>query len=437
MNSAHLYRNQWLLIHGPIWMAALALFLFLAHRWMPMPPQSITISAGPAGGMYQQYGLKYAQALKTHDIDVRVVESAGTGENLQRLSDPKADVQAAFVQGGYAYGDTSSALNENLETIAQIDVEPVLLLTRIKDLDSLQALRGMRVAIGPVGSGSRMVALRMLEQVRLDPKDLILSDTSLQESTAALRAGKLDAMIFVAPPSAPAIRTLLQSPGIHLAALRRSSALIERMPYLDTRFISAGSLNAAANQPPQDLNVLSTVASLVVRGDLHPMVKRVLTDAALELHSGNGVLHRAGEFPNLKRVDFPSSPQARDVLRNGLPWVESTLSLRWAQWAYRFLLIGLPLVLIALMLSRVMPAYLRWLMESTINRWYGELKYIENDLKSSQPGGLEIARFRTRLREIETNVTRFEAPRSFMQRMYVLKQHVQFVKNQLTSSYGR
>jgi uncharacterized protein len=170
---------------------------------------------------------------------------------------------------------------------------------------------------------------------------------------------------------------------------------------------------------------------------VHPMIKRILADAALQIHSVAGPLHGAGEFPHLKRVEFTSSAQAREVLRNGLPWLESRLGVYWAQWVYRLLFIGLPLALLAWLLSRLLPGYLRWLMESAINRWYGELKYIENDLKSSKPGGLEIARFRGRLRDIDSQVSRFEAPHSFMQRMFVLKKHVQFVQNQLQSSHGR
>jgi uncharacterized protein len=436
MKSARLYRNQWLLIHLPIWLIAIVLFFLLSLRYMPLPPASVTISTGASGGMYQEYGQRYIQALKAYGIDATIRESAGTGDNIKRLSEPSADVQAAFIQGGFAYGD-SAIQAIHIETIAQIDVEPILLLTRNKELDSLEQLRGLRVAIGPVGSGSRVVAQRMLEQVRIDLKDLTIVDSGIPESAAALRSGKLDAMILVSSPSAPVVKSLLQVPGIHLISLRRSAALVERMPYLDARFVSAGSLNAANNQPPKDLYLLSSLASIVVRGDVHPMIKRALADVALQLHAGAGPLHSSGEFPHLKRLEFPSSSQARDVMRHGLPWMESALGMRLAQWVYRLLLIGLPVALIAFTLCRIVPAYLRWLMESTINRWYGELKYIENDLKSSQPGGLEIARFRTRLRDIETKVTRFEAPRSFMQRMYVLKHHVLFVKNQLTSSYGR
>jgi uncharacterized protein len=437
MNVAQLYRRQGLFIHIPTWSLAVAAFLWLSSQLLPIPADTLTISAGRPGGMYQEHALQYAQALRRRGVEVKVLESAGTGENLLRLADDSAQVQAAFIQGGYALSEANPALAADLETIAQIDIEPVWVFTRLKDLDSLHRLQGTRVAIGQLGSGSRAVALRMLEQVRLEPKDLVVSETVGLEAVAALREGRIDAMIFVASPTAPLVQALLKTTGVQLAALRRSAAMTERLPYLDARFVAEGSLNAPNKQPAQDTVLLSTQASLVVRKDLHPMLKRVLADASMQLHSGPGPLHRAGEFPHLKRVEFLSSQQAREVLRNGLPWIEDHLSVQAAQWAYRVLFIGIPLALLAALLSRIIPFYLHWRMESSINRWYGELKFIENDLKLNQMGGLEMARFRSKLSQIDKQASRFAAPPSYFQRLYLLKQHVQFVHQKLLATHGR
>jgi uncharacterized protein len=437
MTVAKLYRQQWFYVHIPIWCLTLLLFLLLAERWMPMPSTQLAISSGRPGGMYYEHAKRYVHAMHDHGINVKIVESAGTGENLQRLKDPAAQVQIAFVQGGYALSEANHTLNAGLETIAQVDVEPVWVFSRFKDVDSLLRLQGARVAIGQTGSGSRAVATRMFEQVRLEPKDLMVSESVGMETVQALRAGQIDAMIFVAAPTAPVVQALLQSPGITLAALKRSAAMIERLPYLDARFVAAGSLNSVTNQPLQDTALLTTQASLVVREDMHPIHKRLLAAVAMQLHSGAGPLHRAGEFPHLKRVEFPSSPQARDVLRNGLPWLESRLGARAAQWLYRLLFIGVPLAFMAWLFCKTIPGYLRWLMESTINRWYGELKFVENDLKTGKPGGLEMAKLRAQIKQIDEQVSHFEAPRSYMQRVFLLKQHVNFVKTQLQGTHGR
>jgi uncharacterized protein len=437
MNLAKLYQQRVSWVYAPILAFAVVAFFALSQLWLPLPPSEITLSAGLPGGMYQEHAKSYRQLLQTHGITLNVMESAGTGENLQRLKDPSNTVQVAFVQSGYALGESSDPLSVGIQTLAQVDIEPIWVFSRFRDVDSLLRLQGQRVAIGQPGSGSRAVALRLLNQVRLEAKDLLESEVVGLETVKALREGKLDATVFVASVNAPLVQALLNTPGIYLANLKRSAALGERMPYLDARFAAAGSLNASRLQPPQDMVLLSTVASVLVREDVHPMIKRSLMHVMLQQHSAAGPLHRSNEFPHLKRLEFPSTSQARDVLREGLPWLERHVSVQVAQWLYRLLLIGLPLALAAWMLCKLIPGYLIWRIDSRINRWYGELKFIENDLNQGEPGGLEMAQFRTRLRDIGRQVAGFPMPKNYMQRMFLLQQHIALVSGKMQARLGR
>ena len=387
--------------------------------------------------MYQVHAAAYRALLNARGISLQVLESAGTGENLQRLKNPNNSVQIALAQSGYAHNESTQAASIGIQTLAQVDIEPIWVFSRYRDVDSLLRLQGQRVAIGQQGSGSREVALRLLRQVRLEAKDLLESEVVGMNTVAALRDGKIDATIFVASVNAPVVQALLSAPGIYLANLKRSAALSERMPYLDARFAAAGSLNASRLQPSQDMVLLSTVASILVREDLHPMIKRALMHAALQHHASAGPLHRSNEFPHLKRLEFPSTPQSREVLRDGLPWIEQHLPLSWAQWLYRLIFIGLPLSLLVWLVCKIAPSYLSWRIDSRINRWYGELKFIENDLNQGQPGGLELAQFRSRLKGIAKQVSAYPLPKNYMQRLFVLQQHIALVNSKMQSRLGR
>jgi uncharacterized protein len=435
MNAAILYQRRAMLIYLPVIALAGLVFFVLSLMWLPLPPTQVTISAGRPGGMYQVHALAYQKLLQEWGVVLNIQESAGTGQNLQRLKDPANAVQIALAQGGYALTQGSDLDTVGIQTLAQVDIEPIWVFSRFRDVDSLLRLQGQRVSIGQEGSGSRDVAL--LNQVRLEAKDLVQSEIAGFETVAALRSGKLDAAIFVASVNAPIVQTLLSTPGIYLANLKRSAALSERMPYLDARFVAAGSLSANRLQPPQDMLLLSTLASVLVREDLHPMIKRALMHIALQQHSASGALYRANEFPHLKRIDFPSAREAREVLSEGLPWLERHVSLPTAQWLYRLLWIGLPLALVTLLICRALPKYLLWRIDSHINIWYGELKFIENDLNQGQPGGLEMAQFRARLKRISTGIANFPMPRSYMQRLFILRQHIALVDSKMQARLGR
>jgi uncharacterized protein len=437
MNVAKLYQHRATWIYLPVILLTGLAFLWISQVALPLPPQTVTISAGRPGGMYQVHAAAYRASLDARGISLEVLESAGTGENLQRLKDPNNSVQIALAQSGYSLGDISQVTSIGIQTIAHVDIEPIWVFSRFRDVDSLLRLQGQRVAMGQQGSGSREVALRLLSQVRLEAKDLLESELVGLNTVAALREGKIDATIFVASVNAPVVQAHLSAPGVYLANLKRSAALSERMPYLDARFAATGSLNASRLQPSQDMVLLSTMASILVREDLHPMIKRALMHAALQHHSAAGPMHRSNEFPHLKRLEFPSTPQSREVLRDGLPWFEQHLPLRWAQWMYRLIFVGLPLTLLAWLFCKLAPAYLSWRIDSRINRWYGELKFIENDLNQGQPRGLELAQFRTRLKGIAKQVSVYPLPKNYMQRLFVLQQHIALVDSKMQSRLGR
>jgi uncharacterized protein len=437
MNTTKLYQLRWVLIYTPVWALALLVFFWFSAAYMPLPPDTISISAGRPGGMYYAHSQQYAKLLKEHGVTLQIMESAGSGENLRRLRSSERTADIAFVQGGYALSEAMDAESVAIQTLANVDIEPIWVFSRFKDVDSLLRLQGAKVSIGQQGSGSRAVATRMLQQVRLEAKDLQLSEIVGLETVRALKDGSLDAAIFVAAANAPVVQQLLTTPGVYLALLKRSAALSERMPYLDARFVAAGSLLAQRTQPAQDTVLLSTLASVVAREDTHPLIKRLMTHTLIQTHSAAGPLHRADEFPHLKRLDFPSSPDAREVLRSGLPWFEAKLSPYWAQTVYRMLFVGLPLIALAAFLCYAIPSYLHWRMQSSINRWYGELKFIENTLKSEKPGGMEVARFRQQLRDIGRQVRQLSVPKAYMQRVFLLHQHIDLVQAEIHKRQGR
>ena len=141
---------------------------------------------------------------------------------------------------------------------------------------------------------------------------------------------------------------MLNIPGIQLASLHKSAAIIERNPYLEASLLPQGALEARI--PSRDTTMLTMSTRLVTRENLHPALKRLAIAATMDVNTGGGLFHRAGDFPSLRRIDFPTAPFARFTLTNGLHLHERLLSFWWAQFAGRVVLLVLPVMLIALWL---------------------------------------------------------------------------------------
>lgn len=438
MAAGRIYQRKWLLIRLPIAVLAIAAAAWLWQRFLPLPPTELTLTAGRTDGAYHANALRYAAWFAERGVTLHILESEGAEQNLARLrGEAPGPAQLAFLQGGTGYAQRRGASAPRVLTLARVDHEPVWIFTRTPAIDSLQQLQGLRVSLGSRGSGTRKLALALLEQVRLAPSDVVESDLAGMPAAQALRQGSLDAVVTVAAADSPVVRALLQAPGVHLAQLSRSAALVERLPYLQVRLLPQGALDPGQRLPARDISLLVTTESLVAREDLHPALQRLAAAAARELHAGGGVLHRPGDFPSLKLVEFPSSREARQTLAHGLPWLERQLPFWWAQVALRVLVICLPVALLAWWVARALPAYLRWLVESRLARWYGELKYIELDLARESLTGLDVSKYLSRLESIERRMTAFSTPDYLMPRWFALRHHVDFVRARLVRRRGR
>ena len=412
--------------------------MILAWMQWPSPSSTLRISTGQTSGVYYSNAIKYKEKLAHYGVTLEVLPSAGSAQNLERLRDAQGSADLAFVQGGFGFlgNELDNQLGVSVQTLANVDIEPVWIFAS-KNIDSLSQLRGQRVSLGLQGSGSRYVALALLDQVRLRSQDVSVSELSGIEAADALEKGQLDAMIFVSAPQAPAVRALITSPNIHLVQLKRNAALAEHLPYLEPQLLPQGKFDASGKYPPQDVTLLTTSASLLTRSSLAPALQRLATQAAKEVHKSAGILNHAGEFPSLRQIDFATAAQTRDVLANGLSWLESTFPFWWAQWITRVLLICIPFALLAWWLGRVVPVYLLWKLQAQVNRWYGELKYIEHDLSSVKTNSLNLAGLTARLQLMNRELTDFNAPVELMPRYYTLRQHFDFVFSNLQKMRGR
>ena len=98
------------------------------------PPDTITLTSGPEGSIFQTNAEKYAKILAGNGVKLKILPSQGSLENLKRLLDPSFRVDIGFVQGGVARG-----LNvDKLVSLGSISYEPLLVFYRgTRSLDLL------------------------------------------------------------------------------------------------------------------------------------------------------------------------------------------------------------------------------------------------------------------------------------------------------------
>jgi TRAP transporter TAXI family solute receptor len=419
--------------------ALLAAIIWAIMRYLsPAPPRTITMTTGAADGAYHHFGEKYQAYLKANGIRLELKTSAGSVQNLERLEQKGA--AAGFVQGGL--GQLSIDPNEDeektpLRSLAVIGYEPLWVFAQDPALakqlaGSLQGLKGKRIAVGAEGSGTRKVALDLLKAYGITAQNATLEPNSGMAATQALLDKKLDAIILISSPQAAAVKKLLD-PGnaATLINLAQAEGIARQLPYLSTVVLKAGSVDAVSQTPPQDITLLATTANLVVRQDTHPAIAYLLLEAARDTHKGATLLNRPAEFPNPRGTDFPLSDEATRYFKDGRPFLQRYMPFWLANALQRLLLILIPLAAIGIPVLKLIPELLQFKEKNRLYRRYGQLLKMETDIRSRQLNQQEIEAARNELNDIEQRISTSKFTLEFADRVYTLRQHVDYVRNQL------
>ena len=393
----------------------------------PAPPKRIVITTGGESGAYYQFAQRYAAILARDGITLEVKSSAGSLENLDRL---KADqAQVGFVQGGVMppKEDPDAEDDSGLLSLGSLFYEPVWVFYRgERDLTRLTDLRGKRIAIGQEGSGVRQLAQQLLAANEIDGGDRLVPLAGL---TAAeeLQQGRIDAAFIIASESAPVVQVLLRSPGIRLMSFAQSGAYQRRFPFLTKLTFPQGVADLVRDFPPNDIKVLAPTANLIVRDDLHPALQSLLLQAASEVHGKSGFFQDQGEFPAYKDQMLPLSPDAARYFKSGPSFLQRYLPFWLAVLVDRLIVLLVPVFALLIPLLKVAPAIYNWRVRSKVFRCYGELKFLEDDLKNHFDPA-KLGEYRLRLDDLEEEAVQLHVPLGFTDLVYTLREHVNLVR---------
>lgn len=415
-----------LMTAGPFALLALAL-LVLAYWWLdPTPPRRVVLATGPAQSAYDEFGKRYQKALAANGIEVVLLRSEGSSENLELLRSGKADL--GFVQAG---SDAESVEEDSqVQSLGKLFLEPVWLFYRNPPgrkapITSLSGLVGLRVNVGTPGSGVPALIQRLLEANRIDPATLQLLRLDQTPATVAFLAGELDAIVFASAPESLMVQMLLQTPGVQLMDFALSEAYARRLPFLNPVVLPRGVVDIARDWPPQDVRLVASTTSLLTRNTTHPALQQLFAIASRDLHGKAGWFHRARTFPSADPGEHPLSREAERTLHSGPPLLQRWLPFWLANLVERmWLALGLILAIL-LPLSRVVPPLYQFRIRSRVFRWYGQLQAIEQGLAQA-PG--HTREWRDKLDQLEQTVARIEVPLSYSDELFALRSNIELVR---------
>ena len=418
---------------GPF-VALTVLLLALAFWWLdPEPPKHVTLATGPAQSAYSEFGKRYAKDMAAYGIEVKLLPSEGSSQNLDWLAAGKADL--GFVQGGSRAPAATD--QEGLVSLGSLFVEPIWLFYRVDSaqklnqdaaLNSLTQLKGLRVNVGTEGSGVPTLMGKLFDINRMDVSTMTLSRLEQTPATVAFLNGELDALVFASAPESLMVQMLLQTPGVKLMDFAQSEAYSRRLAFLTPVTLPRGVVDLANDVPAQDVRLVAPTTTLMARERVHPAVLQLFSQASLTFHSPAGWFNHAHEFPNAAHTEFPLSEEAQRTLRNGIPLMQRYLPFSYANLMERmWLALGI-IIAVLLPLSRIVPPLYEFRIRSRVFRWYGQLREIEDRASDGESSPHALV---TELNQLEKRVGKITVPLSYADELYSLRNHIELVRKKL------
>ncbi|RMI36947.1 TAXI family TRAP transporter solute-binding subunit [Streptomyces triticirhizae] len=295
------------------------------------PSGTVTMSTGVSSGVYARYGqlLRAQLAEDAPELDMRLMKSAGSVQNIERVLSGEADFTIATADSIAAYQEAGGEGAERLRACARLyDDYMHLVVPARSPVERTSDLAGLRVGVGQDQSGVQLVTRELLAAAGLDmERDLTAVRLGIDSMPRMLEAGRLDAFFWSGGLPTSAIERLAEFTEIRLVPLD------DLLPELTGR--DGGGHTAyyrAAVMPPdaypqipgtQGIDTLAVANLLVTTVEADDRLTEEITRSVI-----NGRDRIGGEVHAAQRVDLRTAiyTQPLDLHRGARDYYRSVKS---------------------------------------------------------------------------------------------------------------
>ena len=456
--------KQFLIVVGSSFIAIILAIWLAIVIIKPGPQGRIVLAAGGADGAYLRLTETWKRELARFGVTLELRDDLQGLETLQALAADNRTVDAGVIKGGLAGSlqgrlatpserEIHDAQVGRIQSLGRLFYEPIWVFYRGPNLvRSLGEFKGRRIMVGTPASGTRRIAALLLRANGVTAENSTFIEQDFPADAKPLTDDGADVAFVALPPDSKKIQDLLRAPDILLMDFSaEAEAYITRFPFLSRLVMYRGSVEFAPDLPSADITLLASAPALVVRKDLHPALMSLLTHTSSVNHkpgfdaAGEPILFfRAGQFPNGNDPEFEVEADARAYYKTGeLPSIlravgplNASMGIPFWVTAFAFLnttkivLLAIPILSIAIPLSRFLPMLYTWMIRQRILRWYDRLKELEFTLDHN-PTAEQVAEVDAGLKRIDRAVQRLKLPRHYSDQLYNLRSHIELVAQKL------
>lgn len=275
---------------------------------------NLSISTGGTGGVWYPMGGAMANVLsKALPNTAATAEvTGGSVDNIRLIGAGKTDIGFSMVDVAWEGMNGTGKFKEKVPMRTLAIVHPLVMhvvTAEGRGIAKMSDLKGKRISTGSPGSGSEVMALRILEAYGISPdKDVVRERLSVAEAANSLKDRKIDAFMHAAGVPLPAVTDLAATPNIRVILVDHADA-VEAMRRKYGPIYAAGSI-AAKSYPGQErtATTVNVWGVLYVNEKMSEKVAYEVVKTLFDKHSDLVLAHRESANMTLENQAIGASP---------------------------------------------------------------------------------------------------------------------------------
>jgi len=154
--------------------------------------------------------------------------TGGSVDNLKLLGSKRSEVGFSMVDAAWDALHGTGKFKEKVPMRTLAVVHPLVMhvvTAEGRGVEKMSDLKGKRVSTGSPGSGTEVMAIRILEAYGISTKDIVQERLSVTEAANALKDRKIDAFLHAAGVPLPAVTDVAASPGTKVKLVDHADAV--------------------------------------------------------------------------------------------------------------------------------------------------------------------------------------------------------------------
>jgi len=270
-------------------------------------PQDLVMGTGSTGGTYFALGGAMANAINNKLADMQITVTAqSTGasvENMNLINAGEMDlgiamnnVAADAHEGTGAFKDSGAVTNVKAIGVVYNEVYQIVANAATTKAKSVEELKGLKIAVGPAGSGTVGLTQLIFEAAGLDiDKDIQRQSDSFGDAATKMQDGHIDAACNTL--AVPASSIVEMTTSMDLTYIDISDEILAKLPsYFTRKVIEAGTYP----KQTEDCNTVTCKAVLYCAADLDDETVYQITKAFYESGDEIAAAHATGKEVQLE-----------------------------------------------------------------------------------------------------------------------------------------